>query len=152
MNFYSYLVDKAKFKKVKKIVVGAIILDKDKNVLILTRKKDDFMGGIDELPSGNMEKDEDILCALKREIKEETNLDLKEIEGYINSFEYISGSGEKVIQYNFYVKVKCIDNIRLTEHDAYKWSTLDNAMNNESLTEEVKECLKIFEFNYINKG
>ena len=37
----------------------------------MSRKTDDFMGGIDELPSGNMEKGENIYAALIREVKEE---------------------------------------------------------------------------------
>ena len=45
----------------------------------MSRKTDDFMGGIDELPSGNMEQGENIYEALVREVKEETGLNVKEI-------------------------------------------------------------------------
>ena len=61
----------------------------------MSRKIDDFMGGIDELPSGNMEKGENIYAALIREVKEETNLDIVNVKSYIGSFDYISGSGKK---------------------------------------------------------
>ena len=108
----------------------------------MSRKLDDFMGGIDELPSGNMEKGEDIYTALAREVKEETNLDLKNVICFINSFDYISGSGKKARQYNFAITVEKEGDIKLTEHDAYKWETLQSAMENSKITDEVKECLR----------
>ena len=73
MENYNYLLEKAKDEGIIKNVVGAIITNEQGKILILSRKKDDFMGGIDELPSGNMEPGEDITNALIREVKEETN-------------------------------------------------------------------------------
>ena len=58
-KFLSQLLLKAKEEKIEKIMVAAVIKDKDR-FLLLERPKDDFMGGINELPSGNMEKGEDI--------------------------------------------------------------------------------------------
>lgn len=143
MSKYSYLIENAKEEGIEKHVVGAIICNKNNEVLIMSRKVDDFMGGIDELPSGNMEKDETIEMALKREIKEETNLDLKEIICYINSFDYISGSGKKARQYNFAVKVEKGE-IILTEHDSYKWENSNQIEENNKITNEVKECIKLY--------
>lgn len=143
MKNYNLLVEEAKKEGIEKHVVGAIILNDKKEVLIMSRKADDFMGGIDELPSGNMEKNETIEIALKREVKEETNLDLKQIIKYINSFDYISGSGKKARQYNFAVEVK-EGEIKLTEHDEYKWESLENIVNNNKITSEVKECIKLY--------
>ena len=89
MNNYNFLLEKAKEEGIEKNVVGAIIVNKQGKILIMTRKLDDFMGGIEELPSGNMESGEDVTTALAREIKEETNCELKEILYYIDSFDYI---------------------------------------------------------------
>ena len=147
MIFYDFLIEKGKENGIEKNVVGAVILNKKNEVLIMSRKLDDFMGGIDELPSGNMEKGEDIFTALKREVKEETNLDLKDVVCFINSFDYISGSGKKARQYNFAITVEKEDDIKLTEHDAYKWETIQDAMENSKITDEVKECLEIYNFN-----
>lgn len=147
MKFYDYLIEKGKEDGIEKNVVGAVILNDKNEILILSRKLDDFMGGIDELPSGNMEKGEDIYQALVREVKEETNLDLKEVVCFINSFDYISGSGKKARQYNFAIKTEKNGNIELTEHDAYKWETLQSARENSKITDEVKECLEIYNFN-----
>lgn len=111
----------------------------------MSRKLDDFMGGIDELPSGNMEIGEDIPAALAREVKEETNCELNEILFYIDSFDYKSGSGKNARQYNFAIKVKETDTIVLTEHDSYSWQTVEEIINNHKITTEVKKTIKKYD-------
>ncbi len=145
--FYDLLIDKAKEEGIIKFVVGGVIINDKNEVLILTRKTNDFMGGIDELPSGNIEENEGILEALKREIKEETNLDLEKVCSYINSFDYLSSSGKKARQFNFVVKVKEIKDIKLTEHDNYKWENINEIRNNEKITNEVKFVIENYIFN-----
>ena len=113
----------------------------------MARKTDDFMGGIDELPSGNMEQVENIYDALVREVKEETNLDVVNVKSYIGSFDYISGSGKKARQYNFVLDVKNTENIILTEHDEYNWLTIEEIRKSSKITEEVKYILEICYFN-----
>ena len=148
MNFMNYLLEKGKSDGIIKNVVGGIII-KDNKFLILRRKSDDFMGGTCELPSGNMESGEDISTALIREIKEESNLDVTSIKYFVNSFDYISGSGKKARQYNFLVDVN--DNeIKLTEHDEYKWMSIEEVNNNSSITDEVKYTLNIVSYNYLD--
>lgn len=147
MKFYDLLVEKAKEEGIVKTVVGGIVMDSKNNILVLTRKADDFMGGIDELPSGSVEGDENLYEALVREVKEETNLDVENVISYINSFDYLSSSGEKTRQFNFVVKVKEAKNIKLTEHDKYKWESIAEARNNPKITDEVKYTLEKYFFN-----
>lgn len=142
MENYSYLLEKAKEEGIIKNVVGAIITNEQGKILILSRKKDDFMGGIDELPSGNMEPGEDITNALIREVKEETNCDMEKILYYINSFDYKSGSGKNARQYNFLISVKNTSCIILTEHDSYSWETVDEIISNSKITSKVKETIE----------
>ena len=145
MNNYNYLLEKAKEEKIEKNVVGAVIINRQGKILIMSRKLDDFMGGIDELPSGNMEIGEDIPAALAREVKEETNCELNEILFYIDSFDYKSGSGKNARQYNFAIKVKETDTIVLTEHDSYLWQTVEEIINNHKITTEVKKTIKKYD-------
>ena len=84
MDFYKYLENKARNEGINKIVVGAVITNENGKILLMKRKDDDFMGGILEIPGGNAEKGEGIYEVLAREIKEETNLDLKKVMTYIN--------------------------------------------------------------------
>ena len=142
MENYNYLLEKAKDEGIIKNVVGAIITNEQGKILILSRKKDDFMGGIDELPSGNMEPGEDITNALIREVKEETNCDMEKILYYINSFDYKSGSGKNARQYNFLISVKNTSSIILTEHDSYSWETVDEIISNSKITSKVKETIE----------
>ena len=145
MNNYNYLLETAKEEKIEKNVVGAVIINRQGKILIMSRKLDDFMGGIDELPSGNMEIGEDIPAALAREVKEETNCELNEILFYIDSFDYKSGSGKNARQYNFAIKVKETDTIVLTEHDSYSWQTVEEIINNHKITTEVKKTIKKYD-------
>lgn len=147
MKFYDLLVEKAKEDGIVKNVVGGIVMDNENNILVLTRKIDDFMGGIDELPSGAVQAGENLYEALVREVKEETNLEVENVIFYVNSFDYLSSSGKKTRQYNFVVKVKSIDNIKLTEHDNYKWESIAEARNNPKITDEVKYTLEEYYFN-----
>ena len=151
MKFYEILIEKGKEEGIIKNVVGAIIVSENNEVLIMSRKEDDFMGGIDELPSGNMESGETIYEALIREVKEEANLDIEKVTSYINSFDYVSGSGKKARQFNFAVTVKSTDTIKLTEHDSYKWLSIDEARKNAKITDEVKFALEIYYFNFIQE-
>ena len=139
MNAFDYL---SKEEKIEKNVVGSVIVNRQGKILIMSRKSDDFMGGIDELPSGNKEIGEDIPTALAREVKEETNCELNEILYYIDSFDYKSGSGKNARQYNFAIKVKETDNIVLTEHESYSWQTVEEIINNPKITHEVKNTIK----------
>ena len=145
MVFYKYLENKAKNEGISKIVIGAVITNKSGEILLMRRKKEDFMGGIFEIPGGNAEKGEGIQEVLAREIKEETNLDLKKVMTYINYFDYLSGSGKKCRQFNFKVEVTG-GPIELTEHDTYKWVRLDE-IEAQNISDEVKECLIIYRFN-----
>lgn len=145
MDFYKYLENKARNEKISKIVVGAVITNEKGEILLMKRKNDDFMGGIFEIPGGNAEKGEGIYDVLAREIQEETNFALKKVIGYINYFDYLSGSGKKCRQFNFKVEVTG-GPIVLTEHDTYKWVRLDE-IEAQTVSDEVMECLIIYRFN-----
>lgn len=149
MYFYDVLIEQGKKDGIIKNIVGGIILNSNNEFLLVTRRPDDFYGGIDELPSGNIESGETIYDALVREVKEETNLDVEQLESYINSFDYDSRSGKKSREYNFKVKVKSTNNIKLTEHDDYKWQSINEVRKNPKITDSVKYTLEIYYFNFI---
>ncbi len=147
MNFFENIEIKAKQDEIVKRVAGAIITNVVGKILLLQRPLDDFMGGILELPSGNVEAGEAINQGLVREVKEETNLDTRTIGMFINSFDYLSSSGKKSRQFNFEVKVENYENIILTEHDNYVWLDYEEVRNNERITDEVKYTIEIYNYN-----
>ncbi len=149
MNIESLLEEKAKEDGIERIVVGGVVTNKDNKFLILRRKADDFLGGIDEMPSGKLEPGESLFDGLIREIKEETNLDVDEICGYIDFFDYVSKSGKKTRQYNFWVKVISDNDVRLTEHDDFKWLTLEECYEDKRITPKTRATIFICAFNFI---
>ena len=149
MKFENVLIEKAREDGIEKLVVGGVVINEENKCLILSRKADDFMGGIDEIPSGKLEKNEGLFDALVREVKEESNLDVTQIVSYIDYFDYLSGSGKKSRQYNFVVKVNNYDDIKLTEHDEFKWQSLDELNSNNRITSKTLFTLNIAYFNKI---
>lgn len=147
MDFFDKLEKKARADRVVKIVAGAIILNQEDKVLFLKRREDDFMGGILELPSGVVEKGEKINEGLKREVKEETNLEIERLGMFINTFDYLSSSGKKSRQFTFEVNVEKSEDIFLTEHDEYKWLNYKEIEENKNITDEVKYAIEIYRYN-----
>ncbi|HEX5494844.1 MAG TPA: NUDIX domain-containing protein [Mycobacteriales bacterium] len=122
VHLFEQLTSEASDDGVQQLVVGAVI-HHDSRVLLLRRPEDDFMGGIYELPSGKVE-DEAVDDALRREVKEETGLDVVSIRYYLGHFDYMGGGGKRSRQFNFAVDVATPEPVELQEHDAYVWSPL----------------------------
>ncbi len=152
MDFYNFLINKAKNDGIQKIVVGGIVLNNKREILVVTRKPDDFLRGIDELPSGHLESDETIPEGMAREIKEETGMNIAHIESYLDYFDYLSGSGKRTRQFNFVIIPDDCSQVVLTEHNAYKWQSPLQALINPKITDEVKNCIQIFNANEIYKN
>ena len=136
------LTEEAKKQGVNRFVVGAVIT-RGSAVLLLKRPKGDFMGGIYELPSGEVKEEEALESALRREVREETGLKIKEVRGYLGHFDYKSKSGEKTRQFNFVVIVREPLEIRLQEHDSYAWLS-KSQLSQYLVTEGVKCILNLF--------
>jgi len=141
-NFVKRLVSKALKDGICSHVVGAVI-SKNSKVLLLERPKDEFFGGIYELPSGNVEENEPLIEALCREVKEETGLEIASVKKYLGYFDYLSKSKKLTRQFNFCVKVKNTSKIILSEHSNYVWVSRKD-LDKYPITEEVKKILKKF--------
>ena len=146
MNFYDFLQHKAIEDGIERFVIGAIITNEKGQIFLAKRKKDDFMGGFYEIPGGNAKKGENIFDTLVREVKEETNLEVKKVTSYIDQFDYLSGSCKKCRQFNFKIEVTG-GPILLTEHDSYKWIDLKEIDAENEISPEVKHGLLIYKFN-----
>jgi len=141
LELYQNLIEEAKKQGINRYVVGAVIM-KDSKVLLLQRPKDDFMGGIFELPSGKVEKGEDLGTALHREVEEETGLKIKEITKYLDHFDYESKSGKKTRQFSFVVVIEEPFEIKLEEHNSYVWTSEDK-LQEYPVTDSVKQILSL---------
>lgn len=109
-------------KKYQKIVVTGL-LEKEGKVLILKRSsKEEFLPNYWELPSGKVEFGETVEQALKREFKEETNLNIK-VKNPFKIFSYLSDNNNRHT-IEIVLKVTC-ENIKeliiSKDHEEYTW-------------------------------
>lgn len=112
---------------IQKIVVGAVILNKEQDrVLFLKRHPSDFMPNLEELPSGGLHEGESFQQAVIREVQEETGLDVSAVMKYLTFFDYRSQKGRLTRQFNFLVSTIRVEPIVLspTEHSSYTWRPL----------------------------
>ena len=121
-KFVDGLLEQAKRDGVQKILAG-VILERGNDILILRRAPtEDFLKNLWELPSGHVESQEKLITGLYRESTEETGLTPRQIESYIGSFDYRTGSGKLARQFNFAVK-HYDGQLKLNpaEHSEYAW-------------------------------
>lgn len=137
------LISQALENGISRYVVAAIIVNEHLEVLLLERPKDEFFGGVYELPGGEVKKDEPLEEALYREVKEETGLNVATIKKYLGHFDYLSKSEKLTRQFNFHVEVDDISQIVLKEHSNYAWVSYQD-LDRYNITEEVKKLLKKF--------
>jgi 8-oxo-dGTP diphosphatase len=114
-------------------------------VLLLRRRKDDFLPGIYEMPGGALEPNESFQEAILREVKEETGLEVRKVNDYLGSFDYEDERGEKTRVFNYAVEVSGPFHVELSEHDEYVWVTKNN-LSQLSLTDPVYKILNAYWF------
>ena len=141
-KFYENLMKETQEAGINRYVVGAVIA-RNSTVLLLERPKDDFIGGIYELPSGRVEEGESLDIALHREVEEETSLKIRKIIRYLGHFDYKSKSGKKTRQFNFAVTVGEPLEIKLQEHKNYAWVSKEG-LHQYPVTDSVKQILGSF--------
>lgn len=139
-------------KQVQKIGVTAFV-EKNGKVLILKRSdKEKFLPEYYELPGGKIEFGETPEDALKREIKEETNLEITVINPF-STFSYVSDNNKRhTIDIQFITKLASdIRNIKLSkEHVKYSWITAGE-IKDYKISVKMKEALKKG-FKFISKN
>ena len=141
-GMYESMVEEARRDGIRQYGVSAIISNGEK-VLLVRRRKDDFLGGIYEFPGGIIEVGEGMTDALIREVREETGLTVCEIGKYIGSFDYDSEDGQRRRVFNFHVKIQRPLRIQLKEHDHYVWAD-ETKLAGLELTEPILRVLELF--------
>ena len=115
-------------------VVAGVIYKEDK-FLIAQRNLKKAQGGLWEFPGGKVEKNETHEEALKREIKEEFNADIR-VDKYIG--ENVHHYPEKDIKLVFYKATLLSEKIDLLVHEDYRWITKEDKDNFEFAGADVK--------------
>lgn len=129
-------------QRIQKIGVTAFIYDNKKVLTVKRSAKESFLPGYHELPGGKIEFGESPENALKREIKEETSLNIKIIRPY-SIFSYTSNDNHKhTIDIQFIVEaIGDINKIKLSnEHESFNWIK-QNEINNFQFSEQMEEVI-----------
>jgi 8-oxo-dGTP diphosphatase len=102
-------------------VVAAIIFNSENQFLIARKKAGMPLAGFYEFPGGKVEDGEDDRSALIREIREELNIELKEISF---SFDFSYSAQEKTIEFVFFKALIAGGEIRTMDHDHIVWTNI----------------------------
>lgn len=150
----SIISDEKDVETVVNAAAGVIVRIGDNNrpnVLLIQRASDDHWPLHWEFPRGKCDKPpgEDLIHCLKREVKEETGLDVKPIEK-IDVIEYLADGGKRKTYCHDYLCM-LIDpeqKIKLSkEHDSYKWVSEIGEVELMVMPEQKKTLEKILNTN-----
>lgn len=111
--------------------IASLILNPEKKFLLIQRApKDDSLPGFWELPSGGIDKGEDMETSVIREVKEESGIDisnenLKLVDSESYSFTKENGDLKNVTETTYLVSLdKTPEVILSNEHVNYQWVSL----------------------------
>ncbi|MCP2343286.1 NUDIX domain-containing protein [Actinomadura rupiterrae] len=106
-----------------KLVVGAVVHDQGKVLILRRSPTDPFLPGIEELPSGGVDDGESLADALARELAEEIGWDgpLDLDAGFVATFDYLTGSGRRARQFTFGLPSNASAVVLSDEHVGFRW-------------------------------
>lgn len=131
------------------VVLTAIIMHPDNTRFLLVKRKEDeeIHGGKWMLPGGKLEKDESLFDALKREIEEETAIEIENEKEYINDYIFPRPNGELALGITFLVRAINDDvKLNMKEYDDFAWimpEELDDYDYLEYIKPEVEKAFKL---------
>ncbi len=127
----------------------SFIVNDKKELLLIKRQNDDAHSpGAWEIPGGRLELGEDPFEALKRETKEETNLDIEILNPFkVHHFE--RDDGQMITMISFLCKPKSNSVALSEEHTDYKWIELEKA--DSEIHEGFKKEVEVFKKNFLDK-
>jgi 8-oxo-dGTP diphosphatase len=119
------------------IAQKALIKNGEKYLMLL-RSADQPVGPLQwDFPGGRQEKDEDLILSLKREVKEETNLDIEPGKIVFECEINVAGHDMKFFMYDI---EKVTGDLRLShEHSDFRWMTIG-----EMRKEKLFPCVQKF--------
>lgn len=112
------------------VIVCAAIKNSENQILLARRKAGKKLGGFWEFPGGKLEAGEDLLAALRREIREELKLEISnEKLLHIKPFAYPHGQ----VLILFYVCDLQSGTPELVDHDEIRWCHISEMQDLELL-------------------
>ncbi|MFZ1735606.1 MAG: NUDIX domain-containing protein [Caldilineaceae bacterium] len=130
----------------KGLIVHALIVNADGEVLLIKRSEtEDVLPGVWDIPGGTLEDGEDPKDGATREVKEETNLEVRNL----CLFHYTSNvDQEKNKQFVRLIFVgECASSgvcLNPEDHDEYRWVSPDNIPKDMNLIYFLPRTLEMF--------
>lgn len=127
-------------------VVNGIIFSQTKNKFLIIKRKGEAIHADKWLFPGGIVKDhESYLDALRREIKEEVGLTMKELKEKISEFTYLRADGKQTLGECFLIEVADFSAKTGDEIEEFRWVDLEEFIKLdflEGLDEEIKRAMK----------
>lgn len=130
------------------IAVKAFIVNDGKLLIVRRRDTDVHKPGIWEIPGGRLAPAEDPFEGLKREVREETGLDVT-ILNPLRVHHFTRDDGQKITMLTFLCKPATADAIISEEHTQHEWIEIDNMQS--KLYPAFHEDVKIFKTYFQGK-
>lgn len=121
----------------------AIITNPDNKILVLQRSNESGSGSKWSLPGGALEHGESPTEAIKREIKEETTLLVKDVTPF-HTISYLNSDGDFVVIVGYSCVIKSGEVNLNWEHNTFKWLYIKDALALD-LTEDGKTLINEFD-------
>ena len=122
------------------------IIKKDEKILIIKRsEKEDYFKGVWDLPGGKISFGEEPYESLKREVKEETNLEIEIIKP-IRVWSVFKNTNIQLLGVTILCKYKSGEVKLSSEHTDYEWikpEEIENYNTPEGIKRDVKEAFKV---------
>lgn len=124
------------------VTVTAFIRNGDKALVAMRAADDSFLPGYWEQVGGSLEWGEEPSKGLVREVQEETGLTVEVIKPYYVS-QYIDEEQDSIVEITYICKIVGSPELTLSsEHQQYKWITLDEIDTMQPMTQMVVHTLK----------
>ena len=123
----------------------ALILFKDKYLLLLRTVEEDIYPAEWDIPGGGVEEGETEKEGVIREVKEETGLDISSYQlSPVKKWEGLNKRGLKISGTDFLCSIdKCSDIILSFEHTQYCWLTKEEILRGKEFNKWIKETIEI---------
>lgn len=127
---------------VDRLVAGAVVHADEKVLVIRRSADDDFLPGIEELPSRGCDSGETIVDGLARELAEEIGWrGALEIDpNFVAHLDYRGGDGALARQYTFAVPLGDREVTLSSEHSSWRWLHLDD-LDDSDMTQHSKRMV-----------
>ena len=131
-------------KIVQKLIVAGVVLHEGKVLIIQRAEGDEAFPGLWEIPSGKRELLEKTIEGVKREVKEETGMEV-EVGDPIGVFDFKVEKEDEIrdaTQISFLAKPVGGVEVKLSsEHQNFAWIT-ESEIDKYKISDETKEILK----------